>query len=203
MRKERRKHHRQCRIIFVAATVSVGLVAGLGAQEEAAERAVVLRGDRVDLQPHLRPAEPKAKGGGDFILWGDLTVRGVKSTATVDPTDSKRAIYFATLEGPEVGTYYRGSGKLEGGEAVIELPASFVKLTETHGLTVQLTPIGAWSRLYVAEKSRERLVVRQAEGDDAVAFDFLVQGVRAGHADFEVERGSGDTLVFPESAGGS
>ena len=59
-----------------------------------------------------------------------------------DPEDPKRSIHFAALEGPEVGTYYRGTAKLSGGETVVELPEYFSKLTEDRGLTVQLTPVG-------------------------------------------------------------
>ncbi len=144
--------------------------------------------------------EPVVKSGSDFILWGDLMVRGAKRLAALDPEDPKRSIHFAALEGPEVGTYYRGTAELSGGEAVVELPEYFSKLTEDRGLTVQLTPVGGWSRLYVAERSPQRLVVRQSEGDDAVEFDFLVQGVRRGYAEFQVERGSGgNRLLFPEA----
>ena len=143
--------------------------------------------------------EPVVKSGGDFVLWGDLMVRGATRLAALDPEDPKRSIHFAALEGPEVGTYYRGTAELAGGEAVIELPGYFSKLTEDRGLTVQLTPVGAWSRLYVAERSPRRLVVRRSEGDGVVEFDFLVQGVRRGYAGFQVERDSGgDKLTFPE-----
>ena len=71
---------------------------------------------------------------------------------------------------------------------MIELPSHFAKVTETKGLTVQLTPIGAWSRLFVAEVSPERLVVRNAEGGDGARFAFLLQGVRRGYMDTEIER---------------
>lgn len=166
----------------------------------------VRRGEPVDPDEeepgaiHGKPTDPKVKVGGDMTIWGDLSVRGTKSFATLDPEDPARAIYFGVLEGPEVGTYYRGSAKLADGEAVLELPDYFAKLTEERGLTVQLTPLGGWSRLYVAEKSLRRLVVRQAAGDPDVAFDFLVQGVRKGYADFQVVRDpKAEPLAFPEA----
>lgn len=148
--------------------------------------------------PLERPFQPSVKAGGDLVLWGNLTVRGATSLAVLDPEDGRRSIHYAAPEGPEVGTYLRGTARLSGGEAVVELPAHFAKLTEARGITVQLTPVGAWSRLYVAERSPHRLVVRQAEGDAEAEFDYLVQGVRSGYAGFEVERGADEEWVFPE-----
>lgn len=148
---------------------------------------------------HGKPVDPKVKIGGDITIWGDLSVRGSQSFAALDPEDPGRAIYFGALGGPEVGTYFRGSAKLSPGEAVVELPEYFAQVTEERGLTVQLTPVGGWGRLYVAEKSVRRLVIRQAEGGEAVEVDFLVQGVRKGYADFEVVRDPAtDRLAFPE-----
>ena len=149
---------------------------------------------------HQRPEEPKFKSGGDLVVWGDLSVRGLLSRAVLDPKDAKRSIHFAALEGPEVGIYYRGSARLSGAEAVIKLPEHFAKLADERGLTVQLTPVGGWSQLYVAEKSPRRLLIRQAAGGSAVEFDFLVQGIRKQDAEFRVERNAAeDPLLFPGS----
>ncbi|HSK80485.1 MAG TPA: hypothetical protein VLQ45_28790 [Thermoanaerobaculia bacterium] len=127
-------------------------------------------------------------GTGAVTVSGNFTVTGVKNFAMPDPADSKKAIYYAALEGPEAGTYFRGTGKTVGGKAVIELPGYFSRITETQGMTVQLTPNGGWSQLYVEEKSPERLVVRVAEGNVDVDFDFFVQGIRLGYSDYQVER---------------
>jgi hypothetical protein len=128
-------------------------------------------------------------GTGGVTVTGDFTVTGgTKNFAMVDPTDSKKAIYYAALEGPEAGTYFRGTAKTVGGQVVIELPSYFSKVTEAKGITVQLTPSGGWSQLYVEEKSPEQLVVRVAPGNADVEFDFFVQGVRAGYSGFQVER---------------
>ena len=61
-------------------------------------------------------------------------------------------------------------------------------MTEAEGLTVQLTPLAGWARLWVEEKSPDRLVVRQVEGDPPVQFDFFVQGVRKGYSGYRVVR---------------
>ena len=125
---------------------------------------------------------------GNLAITGDITASGVKNFAVPDPADSQRAIYFTALEGPEAGTYFRGTAKLKEGEAVIELPGYFARVTEPERLTVQLTLLGHWGQIYVAEKSLERLVIRAAPGTPDLELDFLVQGVRKGYLDYEVER---------------
>jgi hypothetical protein len=128
-------------------------------------------------------------GSGGVTVTGNFTVTGgTKNFAMVDPMDSSRAIYYAALEGPEAGTYFRGTAKTVEGKVVIDLPSYFTKVTEIDGMTVQLTPVGGWSQLYVEEKTPERLVVRVAEGNSDVQFDFFVQGIRKGYRDFQVER---------------
>ncbi len=156
---------------------------------------VLAGGERLvprELEPR-RPAGPEPGKGsyrleGDLEVDGDLAVRGTKSFAAPDPEDGGRLLYYSALEGPEAGTYYRGTARLIDGVAVVELPEHFAKLTEAEGLTVQLTPVGGWSRLWVAERSPRRLEVRAAPGGAATGVDFLVQGVRRGYADFAVER---------------
>jgi hypothetical protein len=126
---------------------------------------------------------------GGVTVTGAFTVTGgTKNFAMVDPADSRKAIYFAALEGPEAGTYIRGTAKTSNGEVVIQLPGYFTRATENERMTVQLTPVGGWSQVYVAEKSPERLVVRVAPGGSDLEFDYLVQGVRKGYLDYQVER---------------
>lgn len=123
---------------------------------------------------------------------GDMSASGAKNFAVTDPADPSRTIYFAALEGPEAGTYLRGNAATAAGEAAIELPDYFAKVTEAEGLTVQLTPVGGWHQLYVAEVSPGHLVVRDAAGGDGVEFSFFVQGVRKGYLDYQVERSAAD-----------
>ena len=74
------------------------------------------------------------------------------------------------------------------GEAVIELPGYFSRITENEKMTVQLTATGKWGQMYVASKTPERLVIKVAEGTEDLEFDYLVQGIRKGYLDFQVER---------------
>lgn len=155
----------------------------------------VREGRLVDGRTREESREPRPKDSvrvqsvaGDLEIEGDLSVSGTKSFVVPDPRDPGRAIYFAALEGPEAGTYYRGTAATRDGRVVIELPEVFASLTEAQGLTVQLTPLAGWARLWVEEKTPGRLVVRQVEGDPPVRFDFLVQGVRKGYSGYRVVR---------------
>lgn len=126
---------------------------------------------------------------GDLEVAGDLRVAGIKSFVAQHPDQAGITIHYVALEGPEAGTYFRGTAATgPGGLAVIDLPGHFARLTEPDGLTVQLTPVEGWSRLYIAQRSPDGLTIRDADGREGIVFDFLVQGVRRGYGDFEVER---------------
>ena len=59
---------------------------------------------------------------------------------------------------------------------------------------MQVTPRGECNGLYVAEASRERIVVRElGHGTSNVAFDLLVHGVRSG---FESRERITDNTIF-------
>lgn len=121
----------------------------------------------------------------DYVMVNrDLEVKGVKFFVQPHPTDPTKEITYASLEGPEVGTYLRGEAQLANGEAVIDLPEHFALVTSEEGLTVQLTPVGGWLQLYVVELSPARLVVREAQGKNG-RFYYLVQGVRKGYEGFQ------------------
>ena len=126
--------------------------------------------------------------GNDVTVTGDFSVSGVKSFVMPDPVEKGRSLHYVALEGPEAGTYYRGTARTVDGKAVIDLPAVFSRATEEEGLTVQLTAVGGDHHFWVESQSRERLVVREASGKDGAELHFLVQGVRLGYADYQVSR---------------
>jgi hypothetical protein len=103
------------------------------------------------------------------------------------PQDPTTEIVYVCLEGPEAGTYIRGTAQLINGEAVINLPEHFSFVTNDEGLTVQLTPVGEWLQLYVVEKGAQQFIVREANGKSG-RFDYLVQGVRKGYENHQVIR---------------
>jgi len=122
----------------------------------------------------------------DATVIGDLTVTGIKFFAQQHPGDPTKVVTYAALEGPEAGTYVRGTTRLVDGEAVIELPESFRLVTSDAGLTAQVTLLEDCNGLYVSEKSTTRIVVKELlEGTSNARFDYLVQGVRRGYEDFD------------------
>jgi hypothetical protein len=123
-----------------------------------------------------------------YGIYSNGTIRGSNITsAQPHPTDSTKTIVYAALEGGEAGTYYRGTAKLHGGTAVVELPEHFSLVTEAEGLTVQVTPRADCKGLYVAEVTTKHIVVKELQGGTSDApFDFFINGVRAGYRDFAV-----------------
>ena len=125
------------------------------------------------------------RSNGDVHIDRNLVVYGQKRFAHPHPTDPNKLISYVAVEGPEAGTYIRGTGQIVNGEALIQLPEHFSLTTSAEGLTVTLSPLGEWLQLYVLEKSTTRIVVKEAEGKTG-RFDYLVHGVRKGHEDFQV-----------------
>lgn len=95
--------------------------------------------------------------GTDFVtvpyknkFSGTVTVDGTFSATTknfdiVDPRyqDEAQRLIHSSLEGPEIGVYYRGEVALEKGRASIVLPDYFEALTRKENRTVLLTPKSA------------------------------------------------------------
>ena len=131
---------------------------------------------------------------------GSLNVVGSKNFVTPHPTDPSKEIVFTALEGPESGTYFRGSGQITRGSATIDVPESFRDVSAADGITVQLTPIGDLAILAVVSEDLNRIEVR---GSMDVKFHYLVNGIRAGFEDHQtitdnkqfVPRGANDTLL--------
>jgi hypothetical protein len=112
---------------------------------------------------------------------GDFGGTGAKYFVEPHPQDASKVIRYAALEGPEAGTYFRGTSETHGGMAVLDVPETFRLVTERDGLTVQLTPIGEFANLVVVSESLDRIVVK-ASSD--VRFHYQVNGIRHSYAGF-------------------
>ncbi|MGH9838921.1 MAG: hypothetical protein ACREEM_09065 [Blastocatellia bacterium] len=106
---------------------------------------------------------------------GNLRVLGNKNFVEPHPTDPNKMIAYVSLEGPEAGTYFRGSGRIVNGVATIQVPEDFRLVSDEKGLTVQVTPVGKPATIWLVKKSLDRIELR---GSADVEFDFLVNGVR-------------------------
>jgi hypothetical protein len=127
---------------------------------------------------------------------GDVGGTGAKYFVEPHPSDPARVIKYVALEGPEAGTYFRGRGRFVGGTARIAVPDSFRFVTDTEGITVQVTPIGKPAAVAVVSADLTETVV---EATMDVEFSFLVQGVRKAFKEFDaIVEG---TEFAPEHAG--
>jgi hypothetical protein len=72
---------------------------------------------------------------------GGFFTSGPKAFRIGHPTDDSKILTHASLEGPELGVYYRGEGITEGGWAEIVLPDYFEALVREENRTVLLTPL--------------------------------------------------------------
>lgn len=133
---------------------------------------------------------------GNGIVFGDT-----KSFRVPNPDDPETDIWYASLEGPEAAAYVRGTARLVGGRAVIDLPTHFRAVASPGGLTVTVTPLAAESKgLAVVDKSLDGIEVRElAGGDGSYDFDYMIMAVRRGHEDFRVIRPVGEA----QPAGGA
>jgi hypothetical protein len=112
---------------------------------------------------------------GNVTITDHLTVGGVQRFAAPDPIDASKEIHLGPLTGAESGTYFRGTARIAGGFARIEVPEAFRLMSAPDGLTIVATPIGAPAVLFVARQSLDEIVI---QGNADVEFHYVVNGVR-------------------------
>jgi hypothetical protein len=97
------------------------------------------------------------------------------------PFDPSKEIRYVSLEGPEAGTYFRGTAATVNGFATIDVPESFRLVTDQQGLTVVVTPIGELAMVAVVSQDLNRIVIRSSKD---IQFHYLVNGIRRAYKDF-------------------
>ena len=104
-----------------------------------------------------------------------------KNFTIVHPSRPGSTLVHSALEGPETAVYYRGEAQLHDGETVVTLPSYFEPLTRKEQRTVQITPVDAWTPLYVVGDVVEgRFRVRTPSGGNLTQrFFWEVKAVRA------------------------
>ncbi len=112
----------------------------------------------------------------------DVTAAGAKPFIEPHPHDASKQIKFVSLEGNEVGTYFRGKARFQRGTATIEVPEGFRMVTEPEGLSIQVTPIGEMATYAVVSINLDRIVVK---GSRNVEFFYTVNGIRHNYANFK------------------
>ncbi len=128
----------------------------------------------------------------DVTVSNSLSVTGsvnsvVKNFVIDHPLKPGYELVHSSLEGPEIGVFYRGSGRLIAGRATVTLPDYFDALTRDHTATVLLTAKGEMPFLLSYDRFDEKsFVVHGAKADGE--FNWEVKAVRADVPALEVER---------------
>src|SRR5262249_29745383 len=120
--------------------------------------------------------------GNGVEAFGNFAATGSKAFIEPHPTDASKVIRYISLEGPESGTYFRGSAQIVNGSAVIYVPEDFRVVTDSEGLTVQLTPVGGAASMFVVSEDLNQIVVRSSRD---VRFHYMVNGVRRAFKDHQ------------------
>jgi hypothetical protein len=92
---------------------------------------------------------------------GDVNIAGTlyatsKSFEIEHPLDSNKRLVYGSLEGPEYGVYHRG--KLNN-EFVINLPDYWTELVDVDTISVNITPIGSYQRLFVEKIENNKVYI--------------------------------------------
>jgi hypothetical protein len=122
---------------------------------------------------------------------GNTGATGTKSFIEPHPTDASKEIRYVSLEGPEAGTYFRGTARTVNGFATIEVPESFRMVTAEEGLTAVVTATGQLAQIAVISKSLDKIVVQSSQD---VAFDYVVNGVRRAFQNWEAVSSNQDFI---------
>jgi hypothetical protein len=128
---------------------------------------------------------------GDAVVYGSFEATGTKNfVQSVDTDDGEKEVVYTATEAPTPRTGASGVAELEDGRAVVDLPEHFGWVTDDdEPVVVETTPYSADSAgLAVVERSPDRLVVEDLDGDGDYEFAYTVRGTREGYADKEVVR---------------
>ena len=120
--------------------------------------------------------------GGNAYVYGTFYA-GSKSFLIDHPTKENKKLCHGSLEGPELGVYYRGRAQSN----TITLPDYWTGLVRGDSITVQLTPRGSFQHLYVVSQSLTEIVIGAADGETIDCF-YTIYGERADIDRLEVEK---------------
>jgi len=142
---------------------------------------------------------------GDYTLTGNITISGtmragfatwsssiVATSKLFDikhPSKTNHRLAHASLEGPEIGVYYRGV--LEDSQ-VIDLPNYWKDLVDSSTITVHLTSIGTYQYLHYT-LAENKIIVRNF-GNASIHCSYIVYGERKDVDKLKVEY-KGDTIL--------
>lgn len=108
---------------------------------------------------------------------------------SVETSGGEKEVVYTASESATPHTEISGVAELEDGRAEVALPDHFGWVTDgEEPIVVQITPYGGESGTRVVERSTDRFVVEDLDGEGDYEFAYTVKGTREGYADKEVVR---------------
>ena len=124
-----------------------------------------------------------------FATWSSSIVATSKLFDIKHPSKRNHRLAHASLEGPEIGVYYRGVLK---DSQIIDLPDYWKDLVDSNTITVHLTPIENYQYLHYT-LAENKIVVRNF-GNTSIHCSYIVYGERKDVDRLTVEY-QGDTIM--------
>ena len=124
-----------------------------------------------------------------FATWSSSIVATSKLFDIKHPSKRNYRLAHASLEGPEIGVYYRGVLK---DSQIIDLPDYWKDLVDSNTITVHLTPIGNYQYLHYT-LAENKIVVRNFS-NTSIHCSYIVYGERKDVDKLTVEYQS-DTIM--------
>jgi hypothetical protein len=147
---------------FLTTPSSVNLVSAV--TDETGSGALVFANTPTLVTPVIGAAT-----GTSLALTGGLTA-ATKSFDIPHPTKFNTRLRYGSLEGPENGVYIRGNTT----ENIIELPEYWIGLVDGSTITVSLTPIGSFQKIYIEKVENNKVYI----GGKVKEISYIVFGER-------------------------
>lgn len=118
------------------------------------------------------------------VMNSKYTTKAFTIDHPVDPVN--KVLRHFCMEGPQVWNVYAGNAKLRNGRAFVYLPDYYTKLNKVGSEVYQLTAVGDFANLYVAEKVNDNLFLIKGDKDVEVSWNIKVlRGDKACKEDLE------------------
>lgn len=117
----------------------------------------------------------------DFVFYTDGNAYAAGGWYTMKKSSKGEYEAFSSVQAERQELIAHGTGKLADGIAHIRFSSSFSEfLTEEEPVEITVTPVGSYSGLYIAERSREGFTVKSGAGDPNCEFTWIAIGVERG-----------------------
>ena len=141
---------------------------------------------------------------GYYALQVNGSIQGSYKSFVIDhPTKEKKQLVHASLEGPEIGVYFRGKNTTD----TITMPDYWDGLVDLDSMTVELTAIGGNQSLFVASMESNGDVVVGSNTDEPLNYYYVIYGERKDidklAIEVDIEENEVEVIETPEPEVGS